>query len=305
MSTYKIFSSVSEDKGKVRKNNEDNFYLNGVHLDRVNRENSDTFCDASKNSVKVYAVFDGMGGEELGEEASLIAAEVTKKTHNKINEKSCSDIDEAIGLSIDEANTLICEKMKENGKKRIGATYTSLVINDGVAKIYNVGDSRAYLLRDNQLRQLSVDDTSVQRLINIGVITDEQARVHPDRHRLTQHLGIFNHEMIIEPHISKGIVVLPGDKFLLCSDGLTDMVEDSQIEQILNSSGKCKEVSEMLVSKALENGGKDNVTAMVVCVEKKKKFPLSFKKKKIVLPLCILLSVVVLITAACLWFCNK
>ena len=305
MGIYKIYSSVSEDKGKVRNNNEDNFYLNGFHLNRENREYSNTFSDIARNNINVYAVFDGMGGEELGEEASLIAAEVTKKIHYKINQNSSSDVNGEIISSIDEANTLICNKIRENGKKRIGVTYASLVIKEDSAQIYNVGDSRVYLLRNNQLHRISIDDTTVQRLINIGMITEEKAKTHPDRHRLTQHLGIFNHEMIIEPHISECIKVLDGDKFLLCSDGLTDMVEDSDIEQILNSSSNSKDISQTLVSKALENGGKDNVTAMVVCIERENKSIISVKKNAVLSSLLIILTCTILAVSSIAYFSNK
>lgn len=302
MGIYKISSSVCEDKGKVRNNNEDNFYLNGVHLNRTNREYGNVFGDIDRNNINVYAVFDGMGGEELGEEASLIAAEVTKKIHYKINQNPSSNVNEEIISSIDEANTLICNKIRENGKKRIGVTYASLVIKEDSAQIYNVGDSRVYLLRNNQLHQISIDDTTVQRLINIGMITEEKAKTHPDRHKLTQHLGIFNHEMIIEPHISKCIKVLDGDKFLLCSDGLTDMVEDSDIEQILNGSNNSKDISQALVDKALENGGKDNVTAMVVCVERENKPIIPVKKKTVIPSFLIILTCIVLAVVTIAYF---
>lgn len=305
MGIYKISSSVCEDKGKVRNNNEDNFYLNGVHLNRENREYSNTFSDIAKNNINVYAVFDGMGGEELGEEASLIAAEVTKKIHYKINQNTSLDVNEEIISSITEANTLICNKIRENGKKRIGVTYASLVLKEDSAQIYNVGDSRVYLFRNNQLHRISIDDTAVQRLINIGMITEEKAKTHPDRHRLTQHLGIFNHEMIIEPHISKCIEVLEGDKFLLCSDGLTDMVDDSDIEQMLNRSNNSKDISQALVSKALENGGKDNVTAMVVCIERENKPMIPVKKNTVRSSLLIILTCIILAVSTIVYFGNK
>lgn len=305
MGIYKISSSVCEDKGKVRNNNEDNFYLNGVHLNRVNREYSNIFSDIAMNNINVYAVFDGMGGEEFGEEASLIAAEVTKKIHYKINQNPSSNVNEEIISSIDEANTLICNKIRENGRKRIGATYASLVIKEDSAQIYNVGDSRVYLLRNNQLHRISIDDTTVQRLINIGMITERKAKTHPERHRLTQHLGIFNHEMIIEPHISKCIKVLEGDKFLLCSDGLTDMVEDSDIEQILNGSNNSNDISQALVAKALENGGKDNVTAMVVCVERENKPIIPVKKKTVLPSFLLILTCIILAVSTIAYFGNK
>lgn len=278
MNTIKFTASVSVDKGLIRNNNEDNFYFNGTFLYADERDKSNTFSSNPSDDLQIYGVYDGMGGEALGEEASLIAAQVMSKTHKKLKTSECN-IEKEILSSVDDANTKICKKIVESGEKRIGATFSTLVIENDKATVFNVGDSRVYFLRDGKLEQISVDDTTAQRLVNMGVLTPEKAKTHKDRHKLTQHLGIFKDEMIIEPHISKEIEIKKGDKFLLCSDGLTDMVTDEEICRILGQNKSCEQLCKDLVKAALKNGGKDNVTTVVIKAEtEKKKKAMPFKK---------------------------
>lgn len=287
MNTIRYTSAVSVDKGLIRNNNEDNFYFNGTYLYADEREKSSTFSSNPSNEMQIYGVFDGMGGEALGEEASLVAAQVMNKTHKKLVASECN-IEREILSSVEDANTKICKKIVESGEKRIGATFSTLVIENDKATVFNVGDSRVYLLREGKLEQISVDDTTAQRLVNMGVLTPEKAKTHKDRHKLTQHLGIFKDEMIIEPHVSKEIDINKGDKFLLCSDGLTDMLTDEEICKILCQNKSCEELSKELVKAALKNGGKDNVTTIIIKAEtEKKKKALPFRK--FIMPISLLI----------------
>ena len=264
MNTVKLSASVSVNKGRVRSNNEDNFYLNGQYLTPKSRDKTASYVDGSNHEIGLYGIFDGMGGEALGEEASLIVAQTVFKAHKKAEASGSSD--KTVLSAIKDANAAICKKILESGEKRIGTTFAALKIENDTAKVYNVGDSRVYRLRNGKLTQLSVDDTTAQRLVNMGMITKEKAKTHESRHKLTQHLGIFPNEMIIEAHKSQELELKKGDKFLLCSDGLTDMVEDEKIEEILKNSADSEEITKLLVGEALANGGGDNVTVMVICV---------------------------------------
>ena len=125
------------------------------------------------------------------------------------------------------------------------------------------------LFRDGELRQLTTDHCKSQRLIAMGVLTEEQARKHPSKHELTQHLGIFEEEMIIEPEFGEALTLQPGDEFLLCSDGLTDMVEDRDIAALLGANETPYAQADALLHTALENGGRDNVTILVLRVDRK------------------------------------
>ena len=269
MNSIKFSAAVCSDKGRVRNNNEDNFYFNGTHLTPENRDEHNFFADNPSGSEIMYGVFDGMGGEALGEEASLITAETVKKYHDKLKGGRIKDNKSAILRSISDANTKICNKILESAERRIGTTFAMISISDDTAQVYNVGDSRVYLYRNKELKQISVDDTTAQRLVNMGVITKEKAKTHEDRHKLTQHLGIFADEMIVEPHISEKIRIEKGDMFILCSDGLTDMVENEEIQSIMRKSGDSRTAARSLVETALKNGGRDNVTVTVVSADTK------------------------------------
>ena len=161
------------------------------------------------------------------------------------------------------------EEMKRRGNRRMGSTLTALYIDDGKAVCCNVGDSRGYLLRGGKLSQLSVDHNKAGRMVELGVLTPKQAARHPSRHELTQHLGIFADEMVIEPAMSQPVKLEDGDLFLLCSDGLTDMVSPEDIKKILSGKALPQEMVKELIQLALAGGGRDNVTAIVLQIREK------------------------------------
>ncbi len=267
MSGFEISAAVRVDKGRVRMNNEDNFYFGGQYLAAEDRDKPAAFFHTIREGSALYGVFDGMGGEEFGEEASMIAAQETERLGSKFFDEGAAFDKTALDV-VQAANDGICGKITEHGVRRIGATYSLLKISDKEAEVCNVGDSRVYMLRGGRLRQISVDDTSAQHLVNMGIITAREARTHVGKHKLTQHLGMFPDEIKIEPHFSGKIPLKKGDVFLLCSDGLTDMVEDREIKCILKDKKDCNSAAEALMDTALNNGGKDNVTIMVVRVDK-------------------------------------
>lgn len=246
--------------GFIRIENQDNLYINGIFRENIT-DNSD-FAHANKSDNNgLYAVADGMGGEKFGELAALVTVQEMKNI-------KFSDENQGMAEYLIKRNTAICNLIKENNGSRIGSTFAGLYINKGDADIVNIGDSRVYLFRDWELTQLSQDHTITQQMINIGVLTKEAAATRSDRHKLTQHLGIFPHEMVIEPYFTK-TDVKTGDIFLLCSDGLTDMLSDINIKDILIGSASIKTKAESLYAEALEKGGKDNITIILVEVKKK------------------------------------
>lgn len=274
MNTLRFSAAVNVDKGLVRDNNEDNFYFNGKFLDAQSRDHAAAFVSVPSESIQVYGVFDGMGGEAMGEEASLIAAQALSERRKAASSEN-SAVRDAVLEAVGDANERICELMLQNQKKRSGSTFAAVHIDSDKVSVFNVGDSRVYLFRDGKLTQLSEDDTFVQRLINLDVITPEEAKTHRDRHKLTQHLGIFPDEMVIEPHISEEIPLHEGDRLLLCSDGLYDMVSEEQISDILSSDAGCADMTTQLTAAALANGGADNVTSIVICAHAPAKDPIS------------------------------
>ena len=255
--------------GKKRGNNEDNFYLSGVTVDSAN-DITAKFNDSSKLAT---AVFDGMGGEAAGEKASQMAA-VTfgENLSNIIN----SDFSEgAITSTIESANKKVCDEIRNMGK-RMGCTFVSLGFSNNTIHIANVGDSRAYLLRDGKLYCISKDHTVSQTMVDSGVISYEESQKIKEKHMLTQHLGIFPDEMMLEPYF-KTFAAKENDIVLLCSDGLTDMLSDSEIKSVLEQNLTPEETTNILVEKALENGGKDNVTVIVAKISEDKSFAIPLK----------------------------
>ncbi len=261
--SMRISAAAKTHMGRVRDNNEDNFYLCGAYRKDVSQGTEERQYTGG-DSRFLAAVADGMGGEESGETASLFAVEALRPCE-------LDEIRKTALACIRQANDRICREMEETGGKRMGSTLAALYIDGGTAVCVNVGDSRIYLLRDGQLSQLSQDHNKARRMVEMGVLTPEQAARHRSRHELTQHLGIFEEEMIIEPFFSEEIILRDGDCFLLCSDGLTDMVSDEEIGARMGEEGTPEELAESLVSLALDHGGRDNVTVVPVLVKEEKR----------------------------------
>lgn len=243
------------DVGKIRKNNEDNFYLNGNYK-MVPEDLTYTKKDLVYRGG-IFAVCDGMGGEEYGEKASLFAVETLKEFKEK-------DINKNIDKYVNVANGKICDLISENNGIRSGTTLALVYIKDGYVNCYNIGDSRVYLIRKKKIQQISEDHTRCMQMIKMGVLTKEQAMNHRDRHVLTQHMGIFPDELIIQAYKATPIKIESNDVILLCSDGLTDMLSDVEIEQIINNEISAQACAGTLIKAALERGGKDNVTVGVI-----------------------------------------
>ncbi|MBE5801790.1 MAG: serine/threonine-protein phosphatase [Clostridiales bacterium] len=255
----RLLASACSDKGCVRKNNEDSFCLNGHYLKREQMDEGGLFkCTA--NPYALFAVCDGMGGEEAGEEASLLS--VTR----------CSE-SLAKGEDLYDRQNLIyfmrsgCEAVYEQARQRgnhSGATMALLVAAPERIRIANMGDSRIYRMHNGELRQISQDHTEIQRLLSQGLITPEQVKTHPKRHMINQYWGMPLERAPFSPYLSMSIPYVAGDRFLLCSDGLTDMLSDYEIASILSVAQPVEAVSEALVNRAKANGGRDNVTVVVV-----------------------------------------
>lgn len=240
--------------GRIREQNQDNFYLNGIY--REDPCATEIRCERGHYFDRgFFAVADGMGGEKFGELASCIAVrslDVLLKPHGN----------EDVSRYLLERNEEICALIREKGV-RSGTTFVSIDIQDSRVDVTNVGDSRAYLLREGRLRQISKDHTAIRQMVELGVVTPEQAATHPDRHKLTQHLGIFPEELVIEPYTVTGSL-RDGDLFLLCSDGLYDMVEDSVLESALKETGTLDQKATHLFDLAMQAGGRDNITVLLI-----------------------------------------
>jgi protein phosphatase len=203
----------------------------------------------------LFAVADGMGGHEAGE----IASEITVNT---LAELAPSHLD-AAGLSaaVEAANYNVIKAPRQGiGREGMGTTLTAAMIEGERLLIAQVGDSRAYLLHNGQLQQITRDHSLMADLIEAGQITPEEARTHPNRSVITRAVGS---DIRMKPDIYE-LNVEPGSRLLLCSDGLSSMVEDTEIETIMRQHQNPQRCADVLVRAALDNGGMDNVTVVVV-----------------------------------------
>ena len=271
MKTIKIYSSVGVNVGNVRENNEDNFYYNGLYLNKDTREIPAVYSEEKMEQLQIYAVCDGMGGEAMGEEASLTAVEMLNKHHQNLKYVEECDFDKYIEMYLIEASNAIYEKCSVAGSGRMGTTIAMVCLHEGKIHVYNVGDSRVYRMHGNKLVQVSEDHTQVMREIRMGIIDKKEAKTHPHRNRLTQFMGVSSEELIIQPNIAKFDAV-NNDIYLICSDGVTDMIEDEELKEILRSKKSEQEMVCEIIDKAKNNGGRDNITAIVLRIDAKRKW---------------------------------
>lgn len=274
----KVIYEARVNQGKQRENNEDNIYINGQFLPRESASEK-TFSGDNKEELQIYGVCDGLGGEAFGEEAAYIMASTLGKYQKLLLSINYHNIDKYVESCINEANNLVCEKSYMEGGVRIGTTLALVCIEREKMHICSIGDSRVYLFRKNRLTQITEDHTQAVRAYKMGIITKDEIKTHPHRNKLTQHIGISPEELEITPY--KNLIRLKdSDIVLICSDGLTDMVSDGEIEHMLEQNVPLYEKANLLLNKALDNGGRDNISIVLLQIEKDKTLFDIFKKQR-------------------------
>lgn len=232
-----------------------------TNMGKIRKMNQDSFYVSEDGTLNILA--DGMGGYAGGEVASKIAVEATVKYlnehFNKNKDYQKEDILQIIKEAIQFANIEVFKKSKETEElEQMGTTLEICLIYRDRAYIAHIGDSRIYRIRKGIMRKLTKDHSYVQTLVEDGTITKEEAEHHPKKNMLTKALGC---EEIIEPDIMvKGF--LAGDIILICSDGLTNMVSEGQIFNIINNNIEI--AAEELIKEANNNGGIDNITLIII-----------------------------------------
>ena len=224
----------------------------GSHTGCKRDHNEDTYdADATQ---RLWLVADGMGGHDHGEVASAIARNVINREVQQ---------GRSLTEAIQRANAAIIEQsLRQGDSLPMGTTIAVLRLNGDEYEIAWVGDSRIYLQDDNGLQALSKDHSYVQELMDQQLIDAAQARAHPHRNVVTQALGVTaSEDLNIATRSGK---IPPGAKFLLCSDGLTEEINDEYIENILGKNLHPQELTDQLILAALEAGGSDNITVLVV-----------------------------------------
>lgn len=241
-----MFIGVSTDKGKVRKNNQDSYFV------------------SEDTELPLFIVADGMGGHKAGEVASNMAVEIVKDFFIEKKEelkKNKVDISKFIRSAVEKANTIIYKKSIENDEFHgMGTTITMAYIFENKLYIGHVGDSRAYLLRNNKFIQITEDHSLVAEMVKKGSISEEEAECHPQRNIITRAIGTDD-EVITDIIVED---IYKDDILLLCTDGLTNMMNDDEIKEILINKIDLQKNCNSLVKKANRLGGIDNVTVIVI-----------------------------------------
>lgn len=240
--------------GKIRNENQDNVFVNGIIMPC--RKDEFAYFSSSRESRQVFAVFDGMGGEENGHIASYIAAE-TLQGH--MCEKKPFDYENYISI----ANERVCHYAEKHAI-RMGTTLALLSFENNRVSAVNIGDSRIYYVSAGKMEQLSKDHTEFQIMLDAGIFTEKDFKSSDARNRLIQHIGIPKENMILSPYTTELTQIKNGDVFLLCSDGLSGTLEEDEILQAINSQQKLQEICDELVRMSMDCGSRDNVTAMVI-----------------------------------------
>lgn len=230
------------------------YYGSRTEIGNVREHNEDSLTVLPP----LFAVADGMGGHEAGE----IASEITINTLNDLAPQSADA--EALARAVVAANLNVIKAPSQGvGREGMGTTLTAAILEKERLVIAQVGDSRAYLLHNGSLQQLTRDHSLMADMIEAGQLTEAEARVHPNRSVITRAIGS-------DPHMQPDLYELnveTGDRLLLCSDGICGMIEDHEIASIMRQAPSAQSCADQLVEAALAAGGFDNATAVVVDVE--------------------------------------
>ena len=240
-----------------------------THVGRQRQHNEDSFLVADE--AQLYLVADGMGGHAAGEIASRIAVDSISEfiLHTKEDDgtwphaydENYRRTTNRLMAAVRMANTRVLEAMRKDARLRgMGTTVVACMADEKTMSFAHVGDSRAYLIRDNQLSRITNDHSWVFEQVQAGMLTEAEAEKHPLRNVITRALG---GALQVTPDASE-IEIKSGDVYLLCSDGLTGMVPEDEILRVVADHEKLEDACQELINKANERGGLDNVTAILV-----------------------------------------
>ncbi len=274
-----VYRSVGlTSKGKIRSANEDNLCIDDFSFSFASTETSSEKVfrhSATSIDQTTLAVCDGIGGCEYGEVASELTAKEVTIAHERLSvlgDYASAEIDRLLlGAMIRSANNIVSSAANRLGERRIGSTIAVVHIRENDVQYCNIGDSRIYHYRANRLTQLSIDHTQYQAYVAQGVNDLSQAEENIARNRLTAFIGMDDRSEIILNTQTRSLTAEFGDIFLLCSDGLTDMLSDEHINSVLcgvEDGSKLETIAEQLVQDALVAGGRDNISLVLTYIDK-------------------------------------
>ena len=258
-----LHTAAITDPGKKGRLNEDSFEITSY-----------TISEDDETPVMLAVVADGIGGHKAGEVASEIAVSTIKSA---IAESDGSDPIWILKSALLEANhSITSEAEGDDSRIGMGSTVATALVIDSALYIATLGDSRIYMIRDDRIQQMTIDHTWVQEALEVGVINSDEARSHPRRHLIRSYLGSAdpinpdlrlyldsaeNHE---QAKANQGLPLIPDDQILICTDGLTDLVEDQEILEVLKDGNDGEKGLQDLVDMANARGGHDNITIVLL-----------------------------------------
>ena len=263
-------------------------YAGLTEVGRVRKHNE----DAVLMEPPLFAVADGLGGHEAGEVASRVAIDALVAAAPRHADPK------ALGRAVGTANRAVIKAVRDGlGKPGMGTTLTAAAVEGSRIAVAHVGDSRAYLLHGATLERITEDHSMVADMIRQGTLTEEESRVHPNRSVITRALGTDpdTYADTFEVHAE------PGDRLLLCSDGLTGMLTDDRIAEILGAYGDPQLAVRMLVDAANEAGGHDNISVVVVDVQGQRSFDAPARSHRTWLAVLIWTLAVAAVIAIAVW----
>lgn len=210
------------------------------------------------NLPNLFLVADGMGGHAAGDYASRFTVE---KVVDYARQSAKREPVAILRAAVKEANELLLAQASTDPQKEgMGTTLVAAVVDNDRLYVANVGDSRLYVLNQEKIVQITRDHSLVEEMVRLGEMDKEEAKDHPDKHIITRAIGVF-----ADVHVDFfETVIKPGDIILMCSDGLTNMVDDESIRQIVRGQRDIAERTEKLIETANRNGGRDNITVVIV-----------------------------------------
>ena len=231
------------DIGKKRQLNEDYVYARTEALGML---------------PNLFIVADGMGGHKAGDHASRETVELITE---QVSDSRQVEPKEILKQAIEVANRKVYQDARHSIElEGMGTTAVAATVWEDKMLVMNVGDSRLYLVNQEEIRQITVDHSLVEEMVKKGVLAKEDARTHPKKNIITRAVGVMS---TVEPDFFE-VEWKPGDRILMCSDGLCNMLEDNELWLIVNSVGSLEEKAKMLVDAANGNGGKDNISVILV-----------------------------------------
>ena len=255
MGNWTIRASVCYDMGKIRKNNEDAYFFNGQYAP-LSKMDQAAFLSTETNAAgSLWAVCDGMGGQSNGEIASFTAVSGLQDLQRYLGGR---EFEPVVQSWVRQANRAVCEQAAGGG-----STLAMLYCSEQYIQTAHIGDSRIYRFHNGELIRLTRDHSKVEMLLSSKLITPEEAVNHPQKHAITRYLGMDS-EYICEASVGKKVPLCDGDRYLLCSDGITDMLDDGEIAKLFAEHEDVSCCAEEIRKAVIKAGAVDNLTAIVL-----------------------------------------